>query len=371
MIRTAAVTCAAFAASLCLGFTGQGGAVAAAHLAFAAGVLPLILAAIIHFVPVLTRSGDPRAAVTALPSLAQLTGGFVAAAFAGLVPRWTLQGAALVDVVLVSCLLAWVVARARRCLGAPHPGWRWYGAALACAVLALAPLPLLLAGVAAAELRLWHLHLNVLGLVGLAALGTLPVLLPTVLGLPDSGAATWLRRQWLPMLAGVGAVAAGAALAWPLALVGAGILLVLVLGLLGHWLRRFEISALLAGGAAASLASAVLGLLLSLVAGAAHGMGILPARPAIALWVFAFLLPLVSGALSGLLPVWRYPGAGSSQRARWREALARWGRLRASAFLLAGLAMAAGWESAAALLAAGGFAGFLLAATLPLGGGSR
>ena len=370
MLLTATLTCVVLAASLILGLAG-GNPVAVAHLAFAAGVLPLIFGAIAHFVPVLTRSGEPASQVAAIPPLAQVFGLALAAALEGLLPRWILHPAALADLVLALGLLAWVIGRARRCLGTPHPGWRWYAGALGCCAAALAAVPLIAAGVAAAPLRLWHLHLNVLGLVGLAALGTLPVLLPTALGKGDPESAAWLRRRLIPVLAGVLAVAAGAAFAWPLAAVGAALLFAVALSLLGHWLGRFGLAALVSGGAAPSLVAAVLGLLGVLGAGAAHGMGAIAARPSIVHWAAGFLLPLITGALTQLLPVWRYPGPGSPARKRFGQALGRCGKARAICFLTAGITLAAGWSATGAILAATGLGLFLLAAIAPAVPGSR
>ena len=78
-------------------------------------------------------------------------------------------------------------------LGAPHPGTRWYGAAMLCLFFAVSLVPVWLAKPELRTLlRLFHLHLNPLGFIGLAALGTLPVLLPTALGQPDPQAALFL-----------------------------------------------------------------------------------------------------------------------------------------------------------------------------------
>lgn len=365
MIATATVTCAALAAGLFLVLAGQGSPVALAHLVFAVGALPLIFAAIAHFVPVLTRSGEPSRGVAALPCLAQLSGLGAAAALEGLLPRWVLHPAALIDATLALGLLLWALNRARRCLGAAHPGWRWYAASLGCGIAALVAVPFMVSGLGAAELRLWHLHLNVLGLVGCAALGTLPVLLPTALGRPDPAAAAWLRRRLWPVVGAVLAVAGGAALAWPLAAVGAALLFAVVLGLLGHWLVHFGLPVLVERGAASSFVVALLGLLGVLALGAAHAMGVIAGRPAIAVWGAGFLLPLVTGALSQLLPVWRHPGPASPARAALGRALARFGRLRALVFLGAGIALAAGWVPLGSFLAATGLGLFLMAAMLP------
>ena len=186
MLPTASLTFLALLGSAILALSGVGSPLAVAHLAFAVGIVPLIFAAMSHFVPVLTRTGDPGPWIIRLPPAAQLAGALAVAAMQGLVPHGLLHAAAAVDLLLAAILLNWIAARARAALGSPHPGWRWYGTALGCLMLALLAallMPLLPSYWKA--LRLFHLHLNTLGLVGLAALGTLPVLLPTALGKPD------------------------------------------------------------------------------------------------------------------------------------------------------------------------------------------
>ena len=264
MQRTAAFTLLALAASAILAAAGIGPPVAVAHLAFAAGIVPLIFAAIAHFVPVLTRTGDPERYIHWLPSIARLAGLLAAGAMAGLLPRTALYAAAAADLGLALVLLHWIGTRAGKALGSPHPGWRWYGAALASFVLALlAVLAMALAPGQWMALRSFHLHLNTLGLVGLAALGTLPVLLPTALGTPDPDAAGWLRRRLWPATGGALAVATGAALSWPFAVGGGAVLLVVVLGLAAQWVRRFGMARLAGDGVAASLLAALAGLALA------------------------------------------------------------------------------------------------------------
>jgi hypothetical protein len=61
--------------------------------------------------------------------------------------------------------------------------------------------------------------------------------------------------------------------------------------------------------------------------------------PALAAYLSLFLLPLVTGALSQLTPVWRHPGADTPLRQAMQRRLIAGGRLRAALFFLAG----AGW----------------------------
>jgi hypothetical protein len=213
-------------------------------------------------------------------------------------------------------------------------------------------------------LRLVHLHLNTLGFIGLAALGTLPVLLPTALARPDPAAGQRLARD-LPLAAGgVALVAFGAATEWPLAAAGALLLAAVALRHLAAWLGIYGSGALFRDGAAAPLAAAALGFALLLVHGVAHGAGFIAARPSIAGFAAGVLLPLVSGALTQLLPVWRHPGADTPQRRDMRRFLASGGTLRAVLFLVAGVLLAFDRNGGYAFLAValGTFAGALLRA---------
>ncbi len=315
------------------------------HIVFAAGAMPLIFGAIIHFVPVLTRTAKPGLALRFLPLTMQLAGVATPLGLAGILPGWSLHASASVISMAALVLLVWITRRLRVTLGSPHPGARWYGLALLCLFFAVSLVPVWLARPElGAALRLFHLHLNTLGFIGLAALGTLPVLMPTVLGRPDPDAAARLRRD-LPIAAGgVVLVAAGAAGghlagAW-LSLGGAALLLWVVGNNLLAWWRTFGFASIIGAGAAASLLAATIGLALLLLLGMAHGLGLISARPAIASFVAAFLLPLVTGALSHLLPVWRHPGGSLPQRRILQERLAWGGRWRAALFLAGGVWLA-------------------------------
>ena len=361
MILTASLTIVSLIASVILALSGLGSPLAVAHLAFAVGIVPLIFAAMIHFVPVLTRTGDPARRLVLLPSAAQVSGLLAVTAMQGWLPYRGVHLAAMVDLILAAMLIYWMIGRARAALGSPHPGWRWYGAAVGCLMLAL--LAILLIAIWPSywrSLRLFHLHLNILGFVGLAALGTLPVLLPTALGKPDPEAGNWLRRRWWLAGCGVLIIALGAAIKWEFAAPGTALLLVAACGLLGQWLRRFGFSSLLRDGVTASLLAAVLGLLLALVFGLLHGAGLMSTQPSLPAWACGFLLPLVTGALSQLLPVWRWPGPQIPARLMMRQKLAASGLVRAALFLLAAMAMMTGLRQLGAALLAFALALFVI-----------
>ena len=63
-----------FLASFLLLLAGETPPLAAAHLVFALGVLPLIFGAISHFVPVLTRGAKAHPAILWAPVLLQMAG---------------------------------------------------------------------------------------------------------------------------------------------------------------------------------------------------------------------------------------------------------------------------------------------------------
>jgi len=319
----------------------------AAHVAFALGVLPLILAAMAYFIPVLTRSGAAGPAAW-LPPLLALAGGMTAVhAFAGNFSPARLALAATLGAFAALGLAGWAIARVRRMFGPRHRGLDWYLAALGYLLLALLAVVLMPHFPEQRNaLRLFHLHANLLGFVGLTALGTLQVLLPTCIGRPDPDTAGRLRSDLKWVVASVLVVSIGSAAPLPPSagwmrpqLAAAGALLYgwVVARMLIAWRSRFGAALLQVHGAAPSLVAAGVGLFVLLVLGVAHGFGLLPARPAIAGFVIAFLLPLVMGAASHLLPVWLRPGVQNQWHRDLRTKLVRWGGARGLLLLLVGL----------------------------------
>lgn len=319
------------------------------HLVFAVGAFPMILLAMAYFVPVLTRSGEaPRLLVLApLAALAAGIGIMGYFAHGSLVLR---LDAPWLGLSAIAGFAAWMGQRWKRCLGHPNPCLRWYAAALGCfaaGLLAVAVSPYWPEQMHA--LRLLHIHANTLGFIGLTAQGTLHVLLPTVAGRPDPEAAVRLARDFKWSLAGVLLVALGATFAPPLAIAGAVLYAWPLARLMVHAWTTWRHEIVDAGSSLPLLAAAPVGLALVLGHGLYHARDADAARGDIALFVVAFLLPLVSGAAGHLLPVWLRPGPQSEWHRGSRRWLAAGARLRGVLLLLGGLLAAGGQRAGYAL----------------------
>lgn len=345
--------------------TELGNSIMVAHCIFALGIVPLIFAAMLHFVPVLTRTPAPSRTISCLPYLVQIAGILVVLGLSGQFANWSIwliTIAASLDVMCAVLLWRWQVQRARETIGSPHPGWRWYAVALWAFILAVLAIVLMLllslntsnANDYLPALRYFHIHLNPLGFIGLTAVGTLLVLLPTSVKQSDPRAKPWLQEKLWAMAGAVLVLALGAAitgtnsLAWfgLTVAVGAGLVLVcLIVEWLWHCHRLFG-KALYAPGAAPSLLVASIAFVGQLIFGVLHGIqgvqsvgmhgGVITTA---LIWVIAFLLPLVSGALTQLLPLWLYPGLPNPDRTRWQTYLAWGSRQRAVVLLLLGVGL--------------------------------
>ncbi len=338
------------------------------HLILAVGIMPLIFGAMIYFVPVLTRSGSPEPKVL-LNIYGVLLAGTILAISLFLIFKLYLL-AAVIALLAVIGLSHWMRQRARQAFGSPHPGLLWYQ--LALLLLGVAMVAIILASLWPQQwlsLRKLHLHLNILGFVGLTALGTLRVLLPTVGGFQDMDAGPWLMREWRLLLAGILLISIGAA--WLPLLTLAGLILWLIpLGRMIYrmlWLRRRELW--LAHGAAPALAIAITGLICSLLLGAAHGMGWLATIHMSELFILMFLMPLVTGAATHLLPLWLWPGAQAEQQNRSRSILGRFALVRSLLFPLSALLLVFDlpWSWLAAIFAMAQFLSVALWQTINAG----
>jgi hypothetical protein len=326
------------------------------HLAFALGIMPLIMGAMTHFVPVLSRTRTAPRGVESLTALAWLSGTLIVAFFILSWPENLRGTAAFIALSAVVGLAAWQAKRARMALGGAHPGLRWYLAALIC--LGISLLAVLLMTVFPQQmisLKRLHLHLNLFGFVGLTAVGTLQVLLPTAAGQPDLQVTTRLRTDLPAALGGTILIALGAAWLPLLSWVGLVLWLIPISHLMRAWLAHYRAGIFCWHGAVPLLALALTGFFIALVAGAAHGTGWIASTGVAHLFVFTFLFPLVSGAAGQLIPLWLKPGHHNEWHQQTRRRLTFAAGARAILFLLAGLLAIAGfkwasWLALAALL---------------------
>jgi hypothetical protein len=345
MTVLAAVALAAFAAALVLSKRLPQDAPPVVHVVMAVGVMPLIMGAMIYFTPVLTRGRAPSWPVLALPLLALIAGSMVTACL-----QWRrdwLPFPAFLTLLIDGALLGWMWHRGRVMLGRPHPGLYWYLVALACLLIGVTAI---LVATFRPEywtpLKRFHLHINVLGFIGLAAVGTLQVLIPTVAGYADDGARGRLQGDLYPAAAGALLVAAGSAgwtwLVWP------GLALWLMMLARLAWplvTRRREI----VWGwhrSGTPLAAAVFGLMLVSITGGFHSSGTWPAAVSLPAFFFMFLFPLVTGAVGHLLPVWLWPARDAPAYEISARRLACGSGARTLIFMIAGVMALTGMPGA-------------------------
>jgi len=178
---------AAAGATLALGERVAGGTWLALHLLLLGAATNAIVVWSEHFAAALLRV--PRAGERAATARALALNLGVLAVLGGVHagrPVLTAGGAWLVAAVVLAHA-ATLVAGIRRALGARLAGTVWFYVAASAALLAGMGLGVLLAGGATGSadayraMRLAHVHLNVLGWVGLAVVGTQFTLWPTVL----------------------------------------------------------------------------------------------------------------------------------------------------------------------------------------------
>ncbi len=331
----------------------------------ALGVMPLILAAMAYFIPVLTRTSAPEPRVLLSPIGALIAGLLVTLSLS---LSYTLYPvAASIALLAIGRLLWWSQQRAKATLGRPHPGLLWYQLALGALILGL--LMIILAAFWPEQwlpLKRLHLHLNILGFVGLAALGTLRVLLPTVGGFPDPQAGLWLMKEWRWLVAGTLLIAIGAAWFAPLAEMGLLLWLFSLVRLIRGLLKAHQGKLWQWHGAGISLVCAIMGLILCLLSGALHGYGLLPTSQAGEAFVVAFLLPLVTGAATHLLPLWLLQSQPEKQQ-QLRKQLGYLSAVRGMAFLLAGVLTLAS-HPLAFLIAIAALCQFFIQLARPLAG---
>lgn len=306
--------------------------IAAAHLVLAVGIMTLVTAVIQYFVPVLTRSEEASPQLRLLPIFMLVAGLLATLVFAGTIRFDIISVAAAVGMMGSVLMSGWMRHKASRAVGRPHPGLDWYLWAMGClgaALAAAALIPWLPQWYA--PLRAFHVHMNLYGFIGLTALGTLQVLMPTVAEKQDPEASTRLRQDLKWCLGGALLLALGEAglpyapwvglIAWARPL----------LRLTAAWCHLYRQHMFALHGNAPALFAALLGFELALITSPFH-LG----QP-LTLFLPGFLFPLLVGAAGYLVPVWLRPGIATQWHMDARRYLARYGGIRAMLFLASAL----------------------------------
>ncbi len=314
-----------------------------AHGVLAMAALPLIVAAMQHFVPVLTRSRAAGVVLSRLPLGLVLVGGGVLLVFVGaLAWNWIVLWAAMV-LLAAGWMLVWMRQRSHNALGGAHPGLAWYGVALSCLLLGMSAAVLIpLFPQWQAPLREFHLHINLYGFIGLTAVGTLQVLFPTATGHADPGVSRRLRQDLKWAFAGAVLLALGRMLETPWLVIPGILFWLLPLGRMASaWLRTEGLRIFAWHGAAPALAAATLGLVSALVGVMVPGVASLD------IFLAGFMFPLVSGAASQLLPVWVRPGRQTAWHATARAAIGRYNGVRALFYITSAILPLLGYRCGA------------------------
>lgn len=305
------------------------------HIIFALGVMPLIMGAMVYFVPVLTRTQNPLSGALAPAAVGVVTG--IVLVFSLLLAFQLFPIAALLGLTASLWLSVWIYQRRDSMLGQPHPGLIWYQIALVA--LALGLISILCAAIWPEQwqpLKYLHIHLNLLGFIGLTALGTLRVLLPTAGAYPDTDAGNWLNSQWRPLASGTLLIAVGAAWYPTIALLGAILWLYpLTLFSIGI-LTRHRTAIWHLHGAPPPLATATIVLFCIILSGVTHTLGWTTSGLSTQLFTHAFLPSLITGAATHLIPLWVAPGNQRTRQQRLGQHLGHLSLIRSMLFLLAG-----------------------------------
>lgn len=335
----------AFIAASTIVLTKSGAAIVSYHIIFAIGIVPLIFGAMVHFLPVLSRSKNPGKFIRLLPVIAMLGGFLITSYFA--YPQTLSLGryvGATIIIIAASSLGVWAYRLKVKAIGKPHPCLDWYLAAMLCLCMAVG---CIIMGYFIPEqlsaLRMLHIHFNTLGFIGITALGTLQVLLPTATQRSDPEVAARMRKHLKWVVAGIVVTACGSGWHRNFAWIGMTLLAIPLFVILKTWLKLYSNAIFKVHGAVPLLVAATCGYSISLIIGLIHAYHQQNFSPA-ATFIIAFLMPLVTGAVSYLLPLWMRPGQQTAWHQAARKRLGFWGGIRALLLLAGGVMAGYGYE---------------------------
>ncbi len=340
-----AITLLAFIAASTFVLSKSGAAIVSYHIVLAIGIVPLILGAMVHFLPVLSRSKNPGKFIRLLPVIALFGGFLVTSNFA--YPQALSAGryvSATTIIIAVSILGSWAYRLKVNAIGKPHPCLDWYLAAMLCIFIAVG---CIIMGYFIPEqrsaLRMLHIHFNTLGFIGITALGTLQVLLPTVTQRSDPEVAARMRKHLKCVVAGIVITACGSAWHRNFAWIGLILLAIPLFDILKTWLKLYSNVIFKVHGAVPLLVAALCGYSITLIIGLTHAYHQQSFSP-VATFIIAFLMPLVTGAVSYLLPLWMRPGQQTPWHQAARKRLGFGGGIRALLLLTGGVMAGFGYE---------------------------
>lgn len=339
------LTLLAFIAASTIVLTKSGAAIVSYHIIFAIGIVPLIFGAMVHFLPVLSRSKNPGKFIRLLPVIAMLGGFLITSYFA--YPQALSLGryvGATIIIIAASSLGVWAYRLKVKAIGKPHPCLDWYLAAMLCLCIAVG---CIIMGYFIPEqlsaLRILHIHFNTLGIIGITALGTLQVLLPTATQRSDPEVAARMRKHLKWVVAGIVVTACASAWHRNFAWIGVTLLAMPLFVILKTWLKLYSNAIFKVHGAVPLLMAAQCGYSISLIIGLIHAYHQQHFSP-VATFIIAFLMPLVTGAVSYLLPLWMRPGQQTAWHQAARKRLGFWGGIRALLLLAGGVMAGYGYE---------------------------
>jgi len=291
------------------------------HVIFTVGIIPLIFGAMIYFTPVLTRTQTASLQVFLFPVAALVAGILVVSRLYGVITIPFMIPVLFLNLVIIG-LSYWMIQRQKKCLGQPHPCFYWYLAALGCLFIAVFAIGLTYWFPEHWQiLKRFHLHLNILGFIGFTAFSTLQVLLPTTAQYGDKDTGKRLQQDLKFAIIAIALLSIGLILESLLFSITGGLVYMAVVV---RFIWSLYDKPCWKNQPSQLLSLTLLHFFILLLFGLLHSF--YPAVPdnTILLFFSLFLIPLVIGASSWLLPLWWYPPQAREKQLAVRASLVAW-----------------------------------------------